>query len=1150
MMIDRLVPTILPAPGQRQHWGRIVGNSNALLITELAKQHPMLVITADNAAVAEVCQALPCFTEQTLPVLPFPDYETLPYDQFSPHQTILSDRLQTLAQLPYLQRGIVVIAISSLMQRVAPVNYLNAHTFAFTCGDKLDIAALRERLNNIGYHCVSQVMQPGEFAIRGAIIDLFPMGSHTPYRLDLFDDEIDSIRQFDPDNQLSTGKINNIALLPAKEFPTNADGISQFRQQWQTLFAGNPSQCPMYQHVSDGIFPQGVEYYLPLFFNETASLFDYLPNNTLCIAIDNIADASQHFWQEIQQRHEQYRHDITRPLLTPDALFLSTDKINQYYKQFSYLSLHPDQPPYTKHTVMLDIEPCPTLTINHRLKQPLSMLQDYLTQLTNTRVLLCAESAGRREIMLTVLRNADIHPTNVTNWEAFLTDNTITLGITIAVLTTGFHLTTANIVVITEAQLMGEHINQRVSTQRKAADPDSIIRNLTELHIGDPVVHIDNGVGRYLGLQHLTIDSIANEFLVIGYANDDKLYVPVSSLNLISRYSGVDSEHAPLYKLGSEQWARVKRKAAEKIRDVAAELLNIYAKRQTKSGIVFNKTDANYSLFANGFPFTETLDQQQAIAATIDDMCSSKMMDRLICGDVGFGKTEVAMRAAFIAVQSTKQVAILVPTTLLAQQHYQTFCDRFADWPIRIETLSRFKSAKQQTIILTELASGKIDIIIGTHKLIQPQIKFHALGLVIIDEEHRFGVRQKEQFKTLRAEVDLLTLTATPIPRTLNMAMSQVRDLSIIATPPAKRLSIKTFVRQTNNALISEAIQREILRGGQVYFIHNNVQTIQRCADNLQALIPEARIAIAHGQLRERDLEKTMSEFYHHHYNILVCTTIIETGIDVPTANTIIIDKADHFGLAQLHQLRGRVGRSHHQAYAYLLTRGEKASTKDAEKRLTAIASLEELGAGFMLATHDLEIRGAGELLGDEQSGQIQSIGFTLYTELLEKAVHALQQGELLEVDQVTQANCDINLRIPALIPDDYLPDVHTRLILYKRIANASSSADLDELQIEMIDRFGLLPTPTKHLFAIAALKLHAIGLKVTKIDANTTQATLEFTQTPNIDPDTIIKLIQTEPDRYQLIKRQQLRIQFDKQHSDTIEQRIASLSALLDKIR
>ncbi|HET8731619.1 MAG TPA: transcription-repair coupling factor, partial [Moraxellaceae bacterium] len=750
----------------------------------------------------------------------------------------------------------------------------------------------------------------------------------------------------------------------------------------------------------------------------------------------------------------------------------------------------------------------------------------------------------RRESLLELLARASLKPGAVSGWDDFLARKDTTPAIAVGPLEQGLWLQDPPIAVITESQLLGQRVMQ--SRRRKATSQDVsselVIRNLSELQPGAPVVHIDHGVGRYQGLVTLEVDNQAQEFLLLEYADSAKLYVPVSSLQLIARYSGADDDHAPLHRLGTEQWTKARRKAAEQVRDTAAELLNIYARRAARPGHAFSFNESDYALFASGFPFEETADQAAAIIATIADLRAKRPMDRLVCGDVGFGKTEVAMRAAFVAVQDGGQVVVLVPTTLLAQQHYENFRDRFADWPIKIDVLSRFKSAKEQAAALKQLEEGKIDIIIGTHKLLAEDVRFKHLGLIIVDEEHRFGVRHKEALKNMRAEVDMLTLTATPIPRTLNMAFAGMRDLSIIATPPARRLAVKTFVRESHPAVIKEAILRELLRGGQVYYLHNEVESIEKCSQELQALVPEARIGIAHGQMRERELEQVMQQFYHKQFNVLVCTTIVETGIDVPSANTIIMDRADKLGLAQLHQLRGRVGRSHHQAYAYLLTPHQKAMTGDAEKRLEAIAAAGELGAGFALASHDLEIRGAGELLGEEQSGNINTVGFTLYMEMLEQAVKAIRSGKTPNLDQPLAQGTDVNLRISALIPDAYLPDVHNRLMLYKRISNAKDQAELDELQVEMIDRFGLLPEQTKNLFAVTSLKIEAEKLGITKIDASAGGGRLEFGTETKVDPMRLVKMIQTQPRKFRLEGADKLRFIMEMQDPQVRLQRLRDL--------
>ena len=874
-------------------------------------------------------------------------------------------------------------------------------------------------------------------------------------------------------------------------------------------------ECPVYQDVGQGIASPGLEYYLPLFFEETATLLDHLPEKTLLIQCDGVQDALQHFWTDVGERYENRRVDPLRPLLPPHRVMMPPEEVNARLGDYARIRCQSEPATEKQGRYNLPQHALPELTLNARADNPLAPLESFLS--TSSRTLLVAESAGRREVLLDMLGQNQIKPVEVSNWSAFVSGSEL-LGITLGTLETGLQLVDPDIALIPEALLLGQRVMQK---RRRKGDSeyqsDQVIRNLTELREGAPVVHIDHGVGRYRGLITLSVDGQEAEFLTLEYANDAKLYVPVASLHLVARYTGTDDALAPLHRLGSEQWSKARRKAAEKARDAAAELLDIYARREARQGFAFEPPEQQYLAFSAGFPFEETPDQQQAIECVVKDMTAPKPMDRLVCGDVGFGKTEVAMRAAFMAVQGGKQVAILVPTTLLAQQHYESFRDRFADWPVEIDVVSRFRSAKQVQGLKEKLSEGKVDILIGTHRILQGDLSFKDLGLLIIDEEHRFGVRHKEKLKSLRSEVDILTLTATPIPRTLNMAMSGIRDLSIIATPPAKRLSVKTFVRQQDDALTKEAVLRELLRGGQVYFLHNEVSSIEKAAEDLQALVPEARISIGHGQMRERELEQVMSDFYHKRFNVLVCTTIIETGIDVPNANTIIIHRADKFGLAQLHQLRGRVGRSHHQAYAYLMTPSPKSMTKDATKRLDAIADAQDLGAGFMLASNDMEIRGAGELLGEDQSGQIQNVGFTLYTEMLEKAVEAIRKGETPDLDKPLQQGTEVNLRLPALLPEDYIHDVHNRLILYKRIAAAKSDEDLKALQVELIDRFGLLPEPAKHLFRQTRLRLSAEQLGILKLDAGENSLRLEFEEQPKVDPLALIQLIQADPHLYKL---------------------------------
>ncbi len=1103
-------PDIPTQPNDHKILGNVLQGADALAISEIAEQNQNLtvVVTPDTRSAVRLSRVLSELSSQN--VCLFPDWETLPYDTFSPHQEIISSRLSALFHLQNAKKGIFLLPISTLMQRLCPPQYLQHNVLLIKKGDRLVIDKMRLKLEAAGYRAVEQVLEHGEYAVRGALLDLFPMGSAVPFRLDFFDDEIDSIRTFDVDTQRTLDEISSINLLPAHEFPTDDKGIEFFRAQFRETF-GEIRRDPehIYQQISKGTLISGIEYWQPLFFSEMATLFDYLPAQTLFVDMENNQTQGERFYQDAKQRYEQRKVDPMRPLLSPEKLWLNVDEVNRRLKSYPRITFKAEKVRSSVRQKNLPVAALPEVTIQSQQKEPLGQLRQFIEHFKGN-VLFSVETEGRRETLLDLLSPLKLKPKQIQSLEQAENEK---FSLLVSSLEQGFIIEQSlPVAIIGEANLLGERVQQRSRYKRKTINPDTLVRNLAELKIGQPVVHLDHGVGRYGGLVTLDTGGIKAEYLLLNYANESKLYVPVTSLHLISRYVGGSDESAPLHKLGNEAWAKSRQKAAEKIRDVAAELLDVYAQREAKKGFAFKYDREEFQQFAATFPFEETYDQEMAINAVISDMCQPKAMDRLVCGDVGFGKTEVAMRAAFLAVMNHKQVAVLVPTTLLAQQHYENFKDRFANLPVNVEVLSRFKTAKEQKQILENLAEGKVDILIGTHKLIQSDVKFSDLGLLIIDEEHRLGVGQKEKIKQLRANIDILTLTATPIPRTLNMAMNGIRDLSIISTPPARRLSIKTFVRQNDDLVVREAILREILRGGQVYYLHNDVASIENTAEKLTALVPEARVIVGHGQMRERELERVMSDFYHQRYNVLVCSTIIETGIDVPTANTIIIERADHFGLAQLHQLRGRVGRSHHQAYAYLLTPPPKMMTKDAERRLDALENLDNLGAGFILATHDLEIRGAGELLGNEQSGQIESIGFSLYMELLDAAVKALKEGREPSLEELTQQQADIELRVPALLPDDYLGDVNMRLSFYKRIAAAESKSELDELKVELIDRFGLLPDATKNLLQIAELRLLVEPLKVVRIDAGTQGGFIEFSAKAQVNPDKFIQLIQKEP--------------------------------------
>ncbi|PMN62835.1 transcription-repair coupling factor [Enterovibrio norvegicus] len=1108
----------LPAPekaGDTRVIANLLGSALPLTIAQLANQQHrmMLLVVPDNQTALKLQPEISQFTGSECHV--FPDWETLPYDNFSPHQDIISDRIARLYQLPQQTSGIVIIPVSTLLQRVMPRSFLVQHALIVKKGDRVSLEKLRHQLELSGYRHVDQVIEHGEYASRGSIIDLFPMGSNQPYRIDFFDDEVDTIREFDPENQRSTQELDQINLLPAHEFPTDDDAVEQFRGRWRERFDARREPESIYQQVSKKTWPSGIEYWQPLFFEHTETLFDYLPENTLLLTSGDLETSVRSFLADADYRFDQRRVDPMRPLLAPNELWQTVDELFSAFKAYPRIKLERETTDNKAGRQNAAISLLPELTVNQQLKEPLGALRKFSEDF-NGKIVFSVETEGRREAMLDLLARIKIRPMVCESLDEAIASPSL-FALVVGPAEIGFISEDPKFALICESNLLGARVVQqrRRDNKKTTSNSDTLIRNLAELQPGQPVVHLEHGVGRYIGLQTLEAGGIETEYVTLEYQQGSKLYVPVASLHLISRYSGGAEETAPLHRLGGDVWEKARKKAAEKVRDVAAELLDVYAKRATKPGFAFKHDREAYLDFCANFPFEETADQKQAINAVLSDMCQPIAMDRLVCGDVGFGKTEVAMRATFLAANNSKQVAVLVPTTLLAQQHFENFRDRFANQPVRVEVLSRFKSAKEQKLILADAAEGKVDILIGTHKLLQSDVKFQDLGLLIVDEEHRFGVRQKEKVKAMRADVDILTLTATPIPRTLNMAMSGMRDLSIIATPPSRRLAIKTFVRETDKNLVREAMLREIMRGGQVYFLHNDIDSIEKTADELAELVPEARITVAHGQMRERELERIMSDFYHQRFNVLVCTTIIETGIDVPTANTIIMDRADRFGLAQLHQLRGRVGRSHHQAYAYLLTPHPKRMTKDAVKRLEAIASLEDLGAGFTLATHDLEIRGAGELLGDEQSGQIQSIGFTLYMEMLEQAVEALKEGKEPSLEELLNQQTDVELRLPALLPDAYIPDINTRLSLYKRIAGAKSQDDVEELRVELIDRFGLLPDAATNLLTIQQIKLDAARLGVRKIDAHDRGGVIEFTQNAQIDPGFLVGLLQSHPSRY-----------------------------------
>ncbi len=1099
----------IPQPGQANRFSISSDGKDSLALAYLAKElkdkkenRPLTIITASAFDAQRLLEEIPYFAPE-LSVHLLPDWETLPYDQFSPHPDLISDRLTTLYHITQNACDVIIVPLATALIRLSPKAYLSANNFMLKKGQKLDLEALRSQCAEAGYHHVTQVISHGEFSVRGGLVDLFPMGSALPYRIDLFDDEIETIRTFDVDTQRSLYPVPEIRLLPAREFPLDEAGIATFRSQFRESFEGDPQRARIYKDVSKGVASGGIEWYLPLFFEKTANLLDYLPETSLLCLHGDLDQSAQQFWREAQSRYRTLAHDAERPLLTPETLLIKTEDFFASTHAFARMTL----------SIEKSASNLPALDIERRADQPLHKLKDFISQFSG-HILIVAESLGRRETMAQLFAEHGLEVAICETWHDFLNSKAkVMLGV--STLHSGFTGTLEkdfNFAVITEAELYAATVRQQRRREReKARSTEGMLKDLSELRLNDPVVHEQHGVGRYKGLVNLDFGEGETEFLLLEYYGDDKLYVPVSQLFLISRYSGGPPESAPLHRLGSGSWEKAKKKALKQIRDTAAELLNLYAQRAARRGHAFTLSLHDYEAFCEGFPFEETPDQLEAIENVIKDMQSGRPMDRLVCGDVGFGKTEVALRAAFVAVMGGRQVAVLVPTTLLAEQHFNNFSDRFAEWPIKVAEISRFRTAKEQAEALRGLEEGKIDIIIGTHRLIQKDVKFKNLGLVILDEEHRFGVRQKEQLKALRAEVDVLTLTATPIPRTLSMAMEGLREFSVITTPPQKRLSIKTFHAEYSEGIIREAAMREFKRGGQVYFLHNEVDTIHSMREKLERILPDARIGVAHGQLRERELEHVMRDFYHQRYNLLLCTTIIETGIDVPTANTIIMNKADMFGLAQMHQLRGRVGRSHHQAYAYLLTDPDRKITPQAQKRLDAIQLMEDLGAGFHLAMHDLEIRGAGELLGDSQSGEMQEIGFHLYSDMLNHAVKQLKAGKEPDLNAPLGVTTEINLHTPALLTNDYCPDVHERLVIYKRLANCNEDEELDNLQEELIDRFGMLPEQGEALMACHRLRIAAKNIGVIKIDASADAIQLQFNPKADIDPLKLINLLQRD---------------------------------------
>lgn len=1152
----------IPKPREKSYWPNLSQGSLPLALARYLPDKQLKVVLTQDAEQALRLQTAWRFFRPHDTAVFLPDWETLPYERFSPHQDLVSERLSALWQIKSGAADVLFVPVATAMQKLPPVPFLAGRTFWLKTGQTLDIGRLKSDLVDAGYNHVSHVVAAGEFAVRGGIVDLFPMGSEMPYRIDLFDDEIDSIKTFDTETQRTISPVSEIRLLPAHEFPTDSEAQKIFRSRFREEVDGNPNDAAVYKAVSNGHFGAGVEYYLPLFFeNELETLFDYIGEDALFVSLGDVHAEANRFWSDVKSRYAMAQGDETYPPLLPQHLYLSADVFAGRLK--NYGQVLPDVSG-KEHTL-------PDLAVNRQSDEPLQALKDFQTAFEG-RILLCAESLGRRETMLGFLQQNGLKAKPVSDWQGFLSAHE-PLMITVAPLAYGFKLgglqspnqqqaapaserenwgeskavaAQSTIAVITESDLYQYVTRSRAHNRRKkhAAISDGLLRDLAEINIGDPVVHEEHGIGRYMGLVTMDLGGETNEMMLLEYAGEAQLYVPVSQLHLISRYSGQAHENVALHKLGSGAWNKAKRKAAEKARDTAAELLNLYARRAAQSGHKFEINELDYQAFADGFGYEETEDQAAAIAAVIKDLTQAKPMDRLVCGDVGFGKTEVALRAAFVAVMGGKQVAVLAPTTLLVEQHAQNFADRFADFPVKVAGLSRFNNSKATKAALEGMADGTVDIVIGTHKLVQDDIKFKNLGLVIIDEEHRFGVRQKEQLKRLRANVDILTMTATPIPRTLSMALEGLRDFSLITTAPSRRLAVKTFVKPFSEGSVREAVLRELKRGGQVFFLHNEVDTIENMRERLETLLPEARIGVAHGQLRERELEQVMRDFLQQRFNVLLCSTIIETGIDIPNANTIIINRADKFGLAQLHQLRGRVGRSHHQAYAYLLT--PEYITKDAEKRLDAIAAADELGAGFTLAMQDLEIRGAGEILGEGQSGEMMQVGFTLYTEMLKQAVRDLKKGRQPDLDAPLGITTEIKLHSPALLPESYCPDIHERLVLYKRLAVCETGQQINAIHEELVDRFGLPEQAVKTLIESHHLRLMAKELGIDAIDAAGEAVTVTFGKHHCIDPTEIILLIQTDK-KYRPAGADKLRFAAEMEN---IEVRINTVKTVLKTLQ
>lgn len=1143
-------PNIPDTPNAPLVWTRTYGCGPAHRIAQLLQDDDLfvLLLTPDASALHRMQDELQFFCNDDIPIIIFPDSETLPYDRLSPHKNIIAEKLDALAKLRNATRGVCIASVSSAMHKLAPTRFIDDNTFILKRGGRLDSIAFQRQLSSIGYIKTSQVFSFGEYAVRGSVIDFYPPASHAPVRIDLFDDEIESLRLFSPSTQLSKGNLEQITVLPSQEYAYDSDSIQKFRTCFREEFHQKPDECPVYQEISNDIIPEGIESYMPLFFDQMESLFDYIPQQSLVIFSEDVTEHAKQHWQYIDRRRELLKDDAHWPTLPLQSLYEHPDSLASRIKALRHIEIRsfedtPKSTPKAPTKQALNYRTLPPLALNVELQEPTLYLRNFVESFDGN-ILFVAHSKSYYDQLLELLRDIHLSPKQVDGWEAFRSaDHKLCLSL--GELSEGVILDEGakRIAIVPESKVLGHHISRRRSRRATARNTESLIKDIDQLEVGCPVVHEKHGVGRFVGLETVEIDGNSADFCIIAYAGSDKLYVPIAALHLLSRYATTDPDNAPLHHLGKPQWDKAKRKAAQKAYDIATQLLDTQARRENLQGIAFDINEAEYHLFASSFPYEETEDQEKAIHDVLEDMRSDKPMDRVICGDVGFGKTEVALRAMFVAASSGRQVAVLAPTTLLARQHLETFQNRFADWPIKVEMLTRFHTSKNQQRIITDINEGRVDVVVGTHKLLSSKVNFQNLGLIVIDEEHRFGVRDKEKIKMRYAKSDIMMLTATPIPRTLSMSLNKLRDITLISTPPPDRYAIKTFIKQWDDALIQDSCQRELLRGGQIFFVHNRIETINEIAAKLKVLLPEARFSVAHGSMREYDLEKAVLSFYNQESDILVCTTIIENGIDIPTANTMIVNRADRFGLAQLHQLRGRIGRSHHAAYAYMLVPPKNTMTADAVRRLEAIESLEDLGIGLALAQQDLEIRGAGELLGKEQSGHITEIGFSIYSKLLKQAVEVIRSDAEFNIDKPLDTVTEIDLGEPAFIPHDYLPDINLRLILYRQIANLKDDVAIRNMADEMVDRFGESPEPLINLLRNASLRIKCHKTGINEVKRTSAGLRIAFDEEADMRTNRLIECVTSEPHKYQFVGNHSLLLRIKEEEA---QDAVAKLEALI----